>query len=118
MFIGLFIQGDFCEEETIRKILESFDDRKPNLIISDMLMNTCGHKLTDHLRSMELLRTVYSFSLSHLAVGGQFLCKVLQGGTLNEFIQDIRMEGFSVKLVKPNASRSESSEIYLLVKHI
>jgi 23S rRNA (uridine2552-2'-O)-methyltransferase len=82
-----------------------------------MLQNTTGHHSTDHFRSIELCMTVLDFaSTDVLRPGGSLLCKFLRGSDDNELLGEAKELFEDVKLVKPKASRSESTEIYLLAR--
>jgi 23S rRNA (uridine2552-2'-O)-methyltransferase len=76
-------------------------------------MNTCGNGKIDHLRSVDLAYTVLSFSKDILVPGGKILCKVLRGGDEKELLDCFKENFQSVKLLKPDSSRSESPEIYI-----
>ena len=49
-----------------------------------------------------------------LAPGGHFLAKVLRGGTEHKLLVDLKRDFTKVVHVKPPASRSDSSELYVL----
>ena len=49
-----------------------------------------------------------------LKPGGNFFVKVFQGGQLDEFMLNVKRNFDSVRIVKPPASRTKSSEEYLL----
>jgi 23S rRNA (uridine2552-2'-O)-methyltransferase len=48
---------------------------------------------------------------------GSFICKVFQGAGTDAFIGDVRRSFGTVKAMKPKASRSGSSEIYLVARN-
>jgi 23S rRNA (uridine2552-2'-O)-methyltransferase len=81
-----------------------------------MAANATGHRQTDHLRIMALAEAAADFARQVLAPGGVFLCKVLQGGTETALLAELKRDFSSVKHVKPPASRSDSSELYLLAQ--
>lgn len=110
------IQGDIRHEETKAKIEILSEGRKADVVISDMLANTCGNHMTDHFRSMDLCNIALEVALEHLKVGGSFLCKYLRGSDEAELINAAKNVFNETKIVKPKASRSESTEIYLLCK--
>jgi 23S rRNA (uridine2552-2'-O)-methyltransferase len=89
---------------------------KADVVLSDMAANATGHRQTDHLRIMALAEAAAEFARQVLAPGGVFLCKVLQGGTEAALLAELKRDFSSVKHVKPPASRSDSSELYLLAK--
>jgi 23S rRNA (uridine2552-2'-O)-methyltransferase len=85
-----------------------------DLVLSDMAANATGHRKTDHLKIIALAETAALFARDVLKPGGAFLCKVLQGGTENELLADLKRDFATVKHIKPAASRSDSAELYVL----
>ena len=85
-----------------------------DVVLSDMAANTTGHKQTDHLRTMNLVEAAAEFAREVLAPDGRFLAKVLAGGTEKELLAQLKRDFREVKHVKPPASRSGSSELYVL----
>ncbi len=85
-----------------------------DVVLSDMAPNTIGHKKTDHLRIMGLAELAADFACEVLTEGGVFLAKVFQGGTEKDLLVRLKSEFSVVRHVKPNASRKDSSELYVL----
>jgi 23S rRNA (uridine2552-2'-O)-methyltransferase len=109
----VFMQLDFFEagaEERIKAALGG----KADVVLSDMAAPATGHKMTDHLRIMALCEAVAAFAVTILAEDGVLLCKVLQGGTEGELLATMKQHFKTVRHVKPPASRSDSSELYVL----
>ncbi|WP_246374987.1 RlmE family RNA methyltransferase [Pseudochelatococcus contaminans] len=108
-----FIQLDFLAPEAPARLIELLGG-PANVVLSDMAANATGHKKTDHLRIMGLAETALDFARQVLAPGGIFLAKVLQGGTEGSLLNDMKRDFAVVRHVKPAASRSDSSELYVL----
>ncbi len=108
-----FIQLDFLAPEAPGRLVELLGG-PANVVLSDMAANATGHKKTDHLKIMGLAETALDFARQVLAPGGVFLAKVLQGGTENTLLADMKRDFAVVRHVKPAASRSDSSELYVL----
>jgi 23S rRNA (uridine2552-2'-O)-methyltransferase len=85
-----------------------------DVVLSDMAANATGHKRTDHLKIMALVEAAAEFACDVLRPGGTFLAKVLQGGTEAALLAALKRDFASVKHVKPDASRADSAELYLL----
>ena len=81
-----------------------------------MLQNMSGQHDVDHFRSIELSLMALEFCSGNLKPGGSFLCKFLRGRDDKELIAEAERFFGKVHLVKPKASRSESSEMYLLAR--
>ena len=108
-----FITLDFLDPEAPVK-LTTLLGGPADLVLSDMAANATGHKKTDHLRIIGLAETAAEFAREILAPGGAYLAKVLQGGTENALLADLKRDFTAVRHVKPAASRSDSSELYVL----
>jgi len=83
-------------------------------VLSDMAANTTGHKKTDHLRIIGLAEGAVAFAREVLAPGGFFLCKLFQGGDTAALVTELKRDFAIVRHVKPQASRADSSELYVL----
>ncbi len=108
-----FVRLDFLDPhapDAIRSVLGGAAD----VVLSDMAANATGHRKTDHLKIMALAEAGGDFAREVLAPGGALLCKVLQGGTETALLAALKRDFTSVKHVKPEASRSDSAELYLL----
>jgi 23S rRNA (uridine2552-2'-O)-methyltransferase len=108
-----FMQLDFLDPAT-PDILKEKLGGPANVVLSDMAANTTGHRKTDHLRIVALVEAAAEFAGEVLAPGGAFLAKVIQGGTENELLAMLKRSFASVKHVKPQASRADSAELYVL----
>jgi len=105
---------DFLENSAPAAIIEAMDGRSANVVLSDMAAHATGHRQTDHLKIMALAEAALEFAEEVLAPGGTFLCKVLRGGTENQLLARMKREFDSVRHVKPQASRADSAELYVL----
>ena len=85
-----------------------------DVVLSDMAANATGHRKTDHIKIVALVEAAFEFASEVLAPGGTFLAKVLQGGTEGSLLAALKRDFATVKHVKPQASRSDSAELYLL----
>jgi 23S rRNA (uridine2552-2'-O)-methyltransferase len=108
-----FQQIDFLDAAAPEKLREMMGG-PADVVLSDMAANTTGHRQTDHLRTMALVEAAAEFAREVLAPGGVFLSKVLQGGTENRLLAELKRDFATVKHIKPAASRADSSELYLL----
>ena len=97
---------------TIKEALEGGADA----ILSDIAPPLTGHRQTDHLRIIAAAEAAYIFSCEVLHRGGCFVGKVFQGGTEEALLNELKKKFKSVKHAKPAASRTESSEIYVVAQ--
>ncbi len=85
-----------------------------DLVTSDLAPKTTGIRITDEARSLELARAARGIASRLLRPGGDFVCKVFMGGDLARFEEEVRAGFDSVKIVRPEATRSRSFEAYLV----
>lgn len=109
-----FIRMDFTDEKAPLKLKELLGGHKADIVLSDMAANTTGMHNIDHMRIMALLENAYAFAVQVLNQGGVFVAKIFQGGTENEFLAAMKKDFSIVKHAKPDASRKDSSEVYVV----
>jgi 23S rRNA (uridine2552-2'-O)-methyltransferase len=109
-----FIQGDFREDDVLKKLEEMLSGRPVGLVMSDMAPNMSGVPLVDQARIMYLAELGLEFSKVHLKPEGAFLVKVFQGVDYETFLRSMREVFKTVVVRKPDASRDRSAELYLL----
>ena len=107
-----FIQGDLREKE-IREELERLAP-KADAVISDMSPNLSGNYSVDQARSVELSSLALDIAAERIAKF--FVCKVFEGSDFQEFRKSVIDEFGSVRTLSPEASRKQSSEVYLIAK--
>lgn len=112
-----FIQGDFTEDSTLQQLLEAIQHKPVDLIISDMSPNLSGVKGVDQVRGAYLIELVLELANEYLKVGGNCLIKIFHGSEFDNLVKQARKYFKSVVIKKPKASRSNSSETYLLCKN-
>ncbi|WP_188517731.1 RlmE family RNA methyltransferase [Alsobacter metallidurans] len=108
-----FTVMDFLEEDAPER-LKAMLGGPADVVMSDMAANATGHKKTDHLKIVALAELAIAFAREVLAPGGAFVAKVLQGGTENTLLSDLKRDFTTVRHVKPAASRADSAELYVL----
>jgi 23S rRNA (uridine2552-2'-O)-methyltransferase len=109
-----FIQGDFRDEEVLKKLEASLQGKPVGLVISDMAPNFSGVGAVDQDRSIYLAELAMEFAYEHLNPDGSFLVKVFQGTGFEAYMNTMRSRFKKVVARKPRASRDRSSEVYLL----
>ncbi|MBO6281741.1 MAG: RlmE family RNA methyltransferase [Alphaproteobacteria bacterium] len=112
---AILLQQDFTAPEApdmIKALLHGPAD----VVMSDMAANTTGVQNIDHLRSMGLVEIAYEFAKEILAEGGIFIAKVFQGGTESNLLNDMKQNFTKVTHYKPDASRQDSVEMYVVAQ--
>jgi 23S rRNA (uridine2552-2'-O)-methyltransferase len=87
---------------------------KADVVMSDMAAASSGHKQTDHLRIIALCEAAAYFAFDVLEEGGTFVAKVLAGGAEGELQKLLKQAFTKVANFKPDASRSDSSEKFVV----
>jgi 23S rRNA (uridine2552-2'-O)-methyltransferase len=85
-----------------------------DVVMSDMAPHTSGQRHRDQFGSFELYMQALKIAGEVLAGGGTFVGKIFQGPELEQARAATRTAFESVRIIKPDASRSESSEIFLV----
>ncbi|MBK5073641.1 23S rRNA (uridine(2552)-2'-O)-methyltransferase RlmE [Budviciaceae bacterium CWB-B4] len=109
-----FLQGDFRDEMVLKALLERVGDSKVQVVMSDMAPNMSGTPAVDIPRAMYLVELALDMCKDVLAPGGSFVVKVFQGDGFDEYLREIRALFKTVKIRKPDASRSRSREVYIV----
>lgn len=97
-------------------LVKSWLDGPADVVMSDMAAASSGHKQTDHIRIIMLCEAAAYLSFDVLAEGGTFVAKVLAGGAEGELQKLLKKRFKSVANVKPGASRSDSSEKFVVAR--
>ncbi len=104
---------DFLEDDADDKV-KGWLDGKADVVMSDMAAASSGHKQTDHLRIMALCEAAAYFAFDVLEEGGTFVAKVLAGGAEGDLQKVLKQKFTKVAYMKPGASRSDSSEKFVV----
>ena len=107
-----FLQGDIRESET-RKELEKLVP-KADVVLSDMSPNLSGNYSVDQARSVEL--STLALEIASERKAKSFVVKVFEGSDFQDFRKAVIDEFGSVRTLSPEASRKQSSEVYLIAK--
>ena len=107
------LQLDFLEPDAPDRLKAALGG-PADLVLSDMAAPTTGHPSTDHLRIMALAEAAAMFAAEVLAPDGAFICKLFQGGAEKGLLDQLKRDFTKVRHAKPEASRSDSSESYLV----
>jgi 23S rRNA (uridine2552-2'-O)-methyltransferase len=110
-----FLEGDFTQPDVVARLRAALPERV-DLVMSDMAPNLSGTREIDLPRHMALAEEALAFTEEALRPGGDFLLKLFQGAGTDPFVARVRSWFAKVRLMKPKASRAESSEIYLLAR--
>jgi 23S rRNA (uridine2552-2'-O)-methyltransferase len=111
-----FIRGDVSEDATLAEIDQALAGFAVDLVLSDMAPNMSGIATVDQARAIALAELAADFALKQLKPQGNFLVKTFHGAGFDGLVDSLRRSFLNVHTRKPDASRSRSSEVYLLGK--
>ena len=111
------IKGDFTEKSTQDKIKE-YLNKKSDVVMSDMAVNTTGIKNIDSIYTGELCKEAMIFSKDVISEKGFFISKIFMGGTFNEIVALGKKIFNEVKVFKPKSSRKDSKESFIICKNL
>lgn len=107
------IVADVEDPETVELITDALP-RKADVLLSDLSPNVSGIWQIDHLNQIDLVRAALSIAGKVLKHNGKFLTKIFQGESTNQFVRELRNNFSNVRMVRPQATRKRSAEMYLL----
>lgn len=109
-----FFQGDFREPEVASQLSTLLAGRKVDAVISDMAPNLSGIESADAARMAHLVELAVEFAVLHLTSQGALVVKVFHGSGYSQLVKLFKDTFKVVKPVKPKASRSNSSENFIV----
>jgi len=111
------IKGDFTNSE-IKNHIKSYLDKGPDVVMSDMAVNTTGIKNIDSIQTGELCKEAMVFSKEVILKKGFFISKIFMGSTFNEIVALGKKNFKEVKVFKPKSSRKDSKESFIICKNL
>jgi len=111
------IKGDFTEKD-IQNNIKDHINKKIDVIMSDMAVNTTGIKNIDSIQTGELCMEAMIFSKEIISEKGFFISKIFMGGSFNEIVALGKKIYKEVRVFKPKSSRKDSKESFIICKNI
>jgi 23S rRNA (uridine2552-2'-O)-methyltransferase len=111
------IKGDFTDPSIQKKIKDYFN-KDLDVVMSDMAVNTTGIKNLDAIQTGELCKEAMIFSKDVISQNGFFISKIFMGSTFNEIVALGKKIFKEVKVFKPQSSRKDSKESFIICKII
>lgn len=106
------LQGDFLDADVLAELLRRLDG-KIDTVLSDIAPDATGRRVVDRLRAEAVGETVVDFAREVLAADGRLLIKLVKGAEAS--VMEMARPHFSkIRLLRPKATRSDSSEAFLL----
>jgi len=105
---------DINHPEFQNEIDNFFQFKKLDLILSDASINKSGNKFSDQIRQIRLCYRIIEIVKNNLKYKGVLVLKAFQGQDIDNLINSMKNEFKFVKSYKPQASKKQSNEIYLI----
>ena len=109
------IVGNIENKDDINKLIQLING-KADVVLSDLAPNVSGLWEMDQLKQIDLTKNALEFTKTVLKENGCALYKVFQGENTSELINYLKEFFLNVIITKPDASRKQSSEIYVVCK--
>lgn len=110
------LQGDIFDAEFVEAGLRDYIPF--DVVMSDMAPSTSGIKVADSARSALLVERALEIARLVLKPGGSFLTKIFQGSEFHELLLETKKAFAQTRVIKPEASRKQSREIYILALNL
>lgn len=109
-----FLQGDFRDDDVLRRVEQVLAGRKVDAVVSDMAPNLSGIESADAARISHLVELAVEFARAHLKPEGALVAKVFHGSGYSQLVKLFKEHFRVVKPLKPKASRDKSAENFLV----
>ena len=109
-----FYKKDFNETDFFDFVNNFFENNKLDLVLSDMAVNTTGNKDLDAIKTNSIALDVVNLSRVILKPKSSLLVKIFSGKDENILIKNAKDSFKNIERIKPDSSRKESREMYLL----
>jgi cell division protein FtsJ len=109
-----FYKKDFNESNFLDFVNKFFDKNKVDVVLSDMAVNTTGNKDLDAMKTNSIALDVVNLSRGVLKPKSSLLVKIFSGKDENILIKNAKDTFKKIERIKPDSSRKESREMYLL----
>ena len=113
-----FYKKDFNESDFFDFINNFFDQNKVDIVLSDMAVNTTGNKDLDAMKTNSIALDVVNLSRVILKTKSSLLVKIFSGKDENILIKNAKDSFKIIERIKPDSSRKESREMYLLCRDL
>ena len=113
-----FYKKDFNDSDFFDFINNFFDQNKVDIVLSDMAVNTTGNKDLDAIKTNSIAMDVVHLSRVILKAKSSLLVKIFSGKDENILIKNAKDFFKKIERIKPDSSRKESREMYLLCKDL
>lgn len=113
-----FFKKNFNDSDFLKFADDFFNNSKVDLVLSDMAVNTTGNRDLDAFKTNSLALQVVSLSKNVLKNKSFLLLKFFTGRDDDLLIKGVKDFFEKIIRIKPDSSRKDSREMYLLCKNL
>ena len=113
-----FYKKDFNDSDFLDFVNNFFKQNKVDIMLSDMAVNTTGNKDLDAIKTNAIALDVVNLSKLILKTKSALLVKIFSGKDENILIKNAKELFKKIERIKPDSSRKESREMYLLCRDL
>ncbi len=114
--VHLLGNADFMKPATQENVKSILGDRRVDCVLSDMAPNATGVRSLDQENITKLCYSVLRFAALVSSAEASLLVKLWNNGQVPQLEQHMLRFYEKVKFIKPAASRTDSSEVFMLAK--
>jgi 23S rRNA (uridine2552-2'-O)-methyltransferase len=85
-----------------------------DVVLSDMAPATTGNRHVDEARSVGLCEAALAIADKALVTGGNFVCKIFQGGDYKAFTDSVSERFDRQTATRPQSTRKASREVFII----
>jgi 23S rRNA (uridine2552-2'-O)-methyltransferase len=112
------IEAAYGEPEADVQLDEVLGGAQVDLVLSDMAPNMSGNRVTDQAQAMYLADLALDAAQRWLKPGGDLAVKLFHGEGIDAWMVQLRSHFARSRLIKPEASRPESREVYAVAQEL
>jgi cell division protein FtsJ len=113
-----FFKKDFNDSNFLKFVNDFFNASKIDLVFSDMAVNTTGNRDLDAFKTNSLALEAVNLSKNVLKNQSYLLLKFFTGKDDEVLIKSVKDLFEKITRIKPDSSRKDSREMYLLCKNL
>lgn len=107
---------DFTVKKSQDHLLELLNGQLVDIVMSDMAPNATGVRSMDHELIINLAYSAMKFAIQVSNIDSTFIIKLWDGGEAPQFEKDVSRFYKTFKIVRPAATRDESTEKFILAR--
>ncbi|XP_044006368.1 rRNA methyltransferase 2, mitochondrial [Aphidius gifuensis] len=107
---------DFTKKTSQKELAKLLDGSLVDVVLSDMAPNATGVRSMDHELIINLAYAALKFAIQVSTINATLIVKLWDGGEAQQFEKDTAKFYKTIKIVRPGATRDESTEKFILAR--